>query len=346
MDPLTFNDLVAPDRRTLNFGPLGLGGALPPDVAVQHQQAVVTRFALADNVPDHTRLAFERLQRMHIYGVLCYDLFTVADSQAMLVLDLALAERFLDFYNGEAPFVIAKGDDKGAGRPLTYRTWTDVFEALHRGSHAGLLLQPVSGASAFRFTGMFDSLLNWARAERLLVGQHNRQLDPVLNNFRNYAAHPRFTSTVMPVDSARSILDLAEIINQLWDNPTPGGRLYPAPLARPVMVVGWTIDRQWTQFELFKLPYARLTETSFIALRAVPNDELTSYNSVYETTRYPAELLWGPGTEAQLQAWAPTAPTDTDSVTYLDRYFLVREHDGEVDLPMRPSIAAGRMSRP
>jgi hypothetical protein len=200
----------------------------------------------------------------------------------------------------------------------------------------------MSGARAFRFTGMFDSLLNWARAERLLVGQHNRQLDRVLNNFRNYAAHPRFTSTVMPVDSARSILDLAEIINQLWDNPTPGGRLYPAPLVRPVMVVGWTINREWTQFELFKLPYARLTETSFIALRAVPNDELTSYNSVFETTRYPAELLWGPGTEAQLQAWATTAPTDTDSVTYLDRYFLVREHNGEVDLPMRPSIAAGR----
>src|SRR4051794_19873216 len=90
--PLTFEGLTTPDPRTLSFGPLGLGGQLPTEKAVEFQQAVITRFPLADPVADHTRRAFERLQRMHIYGVLCYDLFTVADSQASLVLDLALAE--------------------------------------------------------------------------------------------------------------------------------------------------------------------------------------------------------------------------------------------------------------
>jgi hypothetical protein len=53
--------------------------------------------------------------------VLCYDLFTMADSQASLVLEPSLAERFLDFYGGEAPFIVSKGPDKGATRPLTYR---------------------------------------------------------------------------------------------------------------------------------------------------------------------------------------------------------------------------------
>ena len=36
----------------------------------------------------------------------------------------------------------------------------------------------------------------------------------------------------MPVDAARMIGDVAEIISQLWGAPTPGGRLYPAPARR------------------------------------------------------------------------------------------------------------------
>jgi hypothetical protein len=35
----------------------------------------------------------------------------------------------------------------------------------------------------------------------------------------------------MPADAARTISDLAEIINQFWGSATPGGRLYPAPIA-------------------------------------------------------------------------------------------------------------------
>jgi hypothetical protein len=345
MNPLTFADLISPDPRTLPFGPFGLGGQLPPDSAVDYQQAVITGFDLADSVPDHTRRAFERLQQMHIYGVLYYELFTVVDSQAMLVLDLALAERFLDFYGGVAPFVVGAGPDKGASRPLPYQTWNDVYDALRSGAHARLLLSPRSGATPFRFTGMFDSLLRWARIEGLLIGQRNRRLDRILHNFRTNAAHPRFTGTVMPVNSARSILDLAEIINQLWGHPTPGGRLYPTPLERPIVIVGWTTERRWTQFELFKLPEEPLTETTFIALRAVPDDDLTIYHSIYETTRYPTELLWGPGNERDLRAWASAAPNDVDTVTYLDRLFLVRTRDDAVDPPMRPNVAAGRTGR-
>ncbi|MCU1622915.1 MAG: hypothetical protein JWL79_1760 [Frankiales bacterium] len=340
--PLTFEDLIAPDPRTLSFGPYGLGGQLPAEKAVEFQQAAVTRFLLVEAVPDHTRRAFERLQRMHIYGVLCYDLFTVADSQASLVLELALAERFLLFYEGEVPFIVRKDQDAGAIRSLTYRDWDDIFCTLRRGPFRDMLLKPTSGARPFRFTGTLNSLLRWARAEGLLIGQRNRQLDRVLEDFRNYVAHPRFTNTAMPVDSARSIRDLAEIINQLWGHATPGGRLYPAPLERPVVIVGWTLGEAWTQFELFKLPHARLTETSFLALRAVPSDELTDYNSLYETTHYPAELLWGPGTEEQLKMWAKSAPTSSDCVSYLDRLFLIRTLDGRVDPPMRPDVAAGR----
>src|SRR5439155_6175821 len=44
---------------------------------------------------------------------------------------------------------------------------------------------------------------------------------------------------LMPPDAARTIRDLAEIINHLWGHNTPGGRLYPGPLKREVTAIGW-----------------------------------------------------------------------------------------------------------
>ena len=46
----------------------------------------------------------------------------------------------------------------------------------------------------------------------------------------------------MPVDSARTISDAAEIINHLWGSSTPGGRLYPAPVRSEIQVVAWRTD--------------------------------------------------------------------------------------------------------
>lgn len=57
------------------------------------------------------------------------------------------------------------------------------------------------------FNGMLGGLLRWARRE----GTYN--LDTA-------------------VEAGRSLSDLAEIISHLWGHQTPGGRLYPAPLAR------------------------------------------------------------------------------------------------------------------
>jgi hypothetical protein len=51
-------------------------------------------------------------------------------------------------------------------------------------------------------------------------------------------AHPSSYGLVTPADSARSILDAAEIINHLWGSSTPGGRLYPAPIRREILAVG------------------------------------------------------------------------------------------------------------
>lgn len=41
------------------------------------------------------------------------------------------------------------------------------------------------------------------------------------------------------MEAARTLSDLAEIINRLWGVDTPGGRLYPAPVRREVIVMAW-----------------------------------------------------------------------------------------------------------
>src|SRR4051794_33665594 len=106
---IRLDELIAADPRAVGFGPLGLGGALPVEVALEHQRATVARFPLAPNVGEQTRRAIERLQLTHLYGLLCYEMFSVAERQVWLALDLALAERFLEFYAGVAPFVVGGG---------------------------------------------------------------------------------------------------------------------------------------------------------------------------------------------------------------------------------------------
>src|SRR5439155_8898122 len=66
-------------------------------------------------------------------------------------------------------------------------------------------------------------------------------IEQALSNLRNFVAHPIGYHLNGPVEAAGTLRDLAEIINQLWGAPTPGGRLYPAPLRREVIVLAWTV---------------------------------------------------------------------------------------------------------
>jgi hypothetical protein len=58
--------------------------------AAQYNQELVGQFELPACVPDTTRKSFERVQNLYAYGVLSYDLFTVAGDQAKLALEQAL----------------------------------------------------------------------------------------------------------------------------------------------------------------------------------------------------------------------------------------------------------------
>jgi hypothetical protein len=76
---------------------------------VEYRQRLVADFQLIDDIPESTRTSYDRVRTIYSYGVFCYDLYTVADDQARLVLEQALRERFLPLYGGTVTFV----DDEG-----------------------------------------------------------------------------------------------------------------------------------------------------------------------------------------------------------------------------------------
>ena len=340
----SLDELSAPDEPALHYTPLGLsGGTMRPEDAAEHHQQTIAHADLAPDVPDETRRSFERLRTIHSYGVLCYDLYTAVDAQSLLVLEQALAERFLDYYGGTIPFV----DKTGAERPLTATRFEQVYDALHKGgSHAkgGWRLQLRHKPEPMDFKATMAHLMEWARREGLLRGQHNRHLEQMLVKHRNLAAHPTGYQLVSPVNSARAIRDVAEIINHLWGALTPGGRLYPAPIRREIIAIGWGQTGGPIMFTLADNLRANDVpdEWAYLLVRAVVSDyDLGCFDAQHETTAFPSEYLWGPGSRQDALAWLEQQRPATDEVEYLDRWLLIRRHEGGLDLPRRPEVAAG-----
>ena len=350
MDMRTFTELTTPDERSLQFTPLGLAtqGKLSPESAVEFQQRSIAAADLLPAVPEGTRSSFERLRTMHAYGVLCYDLFTVVDDLTWIVLEQALRESFIQFYGGAIPLV---GKD-GAESMFSASNFEAISEAFRwGGSHAEWRLQLRNQGTSMRLPLTLRPLLGWARQERLLHGQRNRRVEEDLfHKIRNRFAHGGGFRVGMPNESASGIRDLAEIINRLWGAMTPGGRLYPAPLQREVLVIGWsptssTREEGRPSLEIMHAEQlAGQTEPDdwmYLVVLGVWNDRLSEFDARYELTTYPADLLWGPGTRMDALAWLDVTAPVGDEVDYLDRVFAVRRHDGTVYPPCRPDVLAG-----
>jgi hypothetical protein len=338
----TFQELTTPDERTLRFTPMGFSttGMLKPEYAAEFQQQVIAHCDLHEDVTEDIRKSFERLRTLHSYGILCYEAFTAAHDLAWLVLEQALRDRFIAFYNGDIPLVNKKGEEKR----LTASNFDVVYAAFHGGclSKGEWQLQLSSGTK-MDFRGSMSQLLDWARREHLLDGQRSKRLDPLFVSMRNDVAHPHY-HLVTPVDSAQTIRDLAEIINRLWGHRTPGGRLYPAPIERDVLIVAWTAKEQGiTRTILRDYQLEEFTEPgdwTCVIIRGVFEDEgVWEFDAQYERTKWPAELLWGPGSREEALQWLKEAAPEHDTVEYLDRLFALRIHDGKVSLPRRPEIA-------
>lgn len=336
----TLSDLAQPDERSLLFTPRGLSmvGLLDPEDAAEFQQRVIARADLGDGVPEATRAGFERLRDLHAYGLFNYDMYTIAHEHALFLLDLALRERFLAYYDGQVPLI--KSD--GTTGTLIASSFENVHEALNRGSHKkGGWKLDLGEAGPMPFKGGFSHLLDWARQVDLLHGQRNRRIEKSLVEFRNLGAHPSSYRVVSPVDSARRIRDVAEIVNRLWGSLTPGGRLFPAPVQRSILAVGW--DEQGEHLVQFRASADREPvhdSYTYILLLAVEHDSgLDQYDSHFETTDFPVKLIWGPGPWTDAASWLLENRPEPDEVEYLDRLFLIRTIDGRVDRPRRPQVA-------
>jgi hypothetical protein len=343
----TLQELQAPDERTQRVTPFGLGMSrmLTPEASVAYQHHVLSGTDLVAAVPDGIRLGFDRVRTTFVYGALNYDLFTVAESLARLETEHALRGRFLTHYNHSILFVNSRGEE----RQETVDSYEDVMNVLKRsdmrprkGRTDWLLALPTSG-SRMKFNGMLANLWTWARTEGLLPGQWARRLQRPQVDLRNTVAHPSGHHLSSPIEAARAIRDLAEIINCLWGTRTPGGRLHPAPLRRAVLAISWDADR--TEIcDITALPLTRVgAGATTIVVRAVPDDprNLWQFDARFDTTRYPADLLWGPGPPADALTWFEDHRPAEDEVDHLDRHFLIRHHADRVEPPRRPGIAAG-----
>jgi len=334
----TLHELQTPDEATLAFNSFGLGGRLEPEDAAEFQAATIARAVLADNVPEDVRNNFERARKLHLYGVLEYEFFTAAGDYALLVLEGALRARFLAFYADGIPLV--RGDADGL---LCAKTFEDVLAARRarlRGTDGATHRLPLSA----------DALLSWARREQLLAGTRAKIIEGILSERRNHAAHPVGHTINMPVDSARTLGDVAETINKLWGHDTPGGRRFPAPVARQLRVAAVAPDGDGgCEMRLEQVPEVDEHERAYnyAVFLAVEDDRLIApgrggigftHRPGFQTTRFPCEMIWHGGWKELTQAIEQGTFSGLDDTTdHLDRLFLIRVGQGQIDLARSPA---------
>lgn len=337
---MTWDELVEADERSLRFGGMGLltGEKLTPASALARQQSAVA-VELDPSVGPQTRAAVDRLRLMHTYGVLCYDLFTVVADHGLLVLELALAERFVEFHGGTVTVQSAKGERRELAAP-SFDVFADAVKTLKGRRDWRIVL--ADRVRTTRLGVTMEPLLAWARASGLLDGQRNRVLESLLSEVRNGVAHPRANWTAPPTDSARQVRDLAEIANRLWGQRTPGGRLYPVPVRREPAVLTWSADRASRSIgsaTWLGRPDPEERHRSCVVLLTSPGRpggaewDGMDWDAHYERTRYPTRLLWGPGSVTDAaQWWSAVAAPEPDAVVAWDRRLAVASGARVVDL--------------
>ncbi|MBU5946420.1 hypothetical protein ACH4FA_01865 [Streptomyces sp. NPDC017966] len=341
-------ELRAADDLSLAFNPYGLGGRMRPEEAAEFQQRQIADCDLTAGVAAGTRDSFARLRTVFAYGVLCYDVYTIVGDQALLIYEQALRDRFMEWCGGTITFRVPQAPDVS----YTVTSYDDVKRRADRMMRQRAKL--VVGTHVIEFNGMLHGLRRWARTAGLLRGRRSRAAEEALAKLRNHVAHPSGHHVDTPVGAVRTVRDLAELINQLWGQATPDGRLYPAPLHREIAVLSWNRAGR-TRME----PAGALTaadsmedqeddEYQHVVVRAIPfipgsrwNDEhWAEFDTRYETTQFPTEYLWGPGTRAEARTWLEHERPEGDSVDFTDRVFLVQDHKRLLP-PMRPAVAAG-----
>jgi len=321
----TLAELAEPDLASLVIRPLDIDPAKIAEGVAEYRQRQVASFELVDAVPDSTRMSYERIRRIYSYGVLDYDLYTVAGNQARLVVEQALRDRFLPFYGGTPVFI----DGKGGEHPVLAGRFGDLYDADRPLVRKSWRLKIQSGRHPIPFNGMLSSLLRWARAEGLLGGQRDRWQDKFRIRFRNYTAHSEYHRE-MPDDAAAEIFHLAQLINRLWGAPGE------TPIRREVVAIAWSATAtSYGLAEHFRIDDRMPADATCAVILADPQD-LTlgdSFDAQYEMTAMPYQFLWGPGTWAEGAEWVKRQQPVADEIATVDRLFLLRYHDRRLYMP-------------
>ena len=341
-EPATLTELLSLDEMTRAFWPSGLSGALmQPEGSLHYLRDSIALARLVREVPETIRDNFKRLRKTYLYGLMEYDLFTVAHDDARLILEGALRVRFVTYYEGEIP-VTKNGNEM--------RLSASSFEVVREAAKRRERLVTRDGPRPLPM-GM-ASLLAWARREGLLMGQRSAASDKTTVDLRHHAAHPSGYHLLGPVDAARTMCRVAEYINKLWGADTPGGRAFPAPVARVPRAAA--VSRDGLSFVTF--PSVRsiregdpsVDDGTFAVFLASPIEELYgivgptlhfSHRPGFQCTNLPCDLLWGPGPLAQLLPELARYEDDAlnDQVKHVDRLFVIRVDGETVDLPRSPS---------
>lgn len=328
----TLAELAEPDKASLAIKPLGIDPAKVAEGVAEYRQSLVAGFELVDEVPESTRASYERVRTLYSYGVLCYELYTVAANQARLVVEQALRDRFLPFYGGTVTFV----DRVKAEHYVTVGEFDELFDRDNPLVNRGWRLKLRSGREPIYFNGMLASLLRWAREEGLLGGQRDRWQDRFRVRFRNYTAHSHY-HLEMPDDATAEIFHLAELINQLWGAPGD------TPVLLEVVAIAWT-DTAVTYglADGFQIDDRMPADATCAVVLADPHDRSlsNSFDPQYEMTARPCKFMWGPGTWSEGAQWVREQRPVGDEVQTLDRLFLLRYHDRRLYMPRHPGVAA------
>lgn len=341
-EPTTLTELLALDDMTRHFSWLGLSGALlPPEDSLRYLRDSIERAQMVAEVPENVRENFERVRKTFLYGLVEFDMFTVAADDARLILEGALRVRFVTYYDGKLP-VTKKAEET----TLSASSFDDVRQLAKRG------YQLVTADGPSRLPLGMSGLLSWARGERLLVGQRSAAGDRTTADLRNHAAHPSGFHRLGPPETARALCRVAEFINKLWGADTPGGQTFPAPVERVPRVAAMSVDG--TRFVTFSSVRSlragdpAFEDGTFAVYLASPTEDLCgiggsrlgfSYRPGFQCTSLPCELLWGPGPLDELLPELDRYEDHAfnDQVQHLDRLFVVRTDGDETDPPRSPA---------
>lgn len=337
-------DALTPDKRSLAFSSTGLKSTTPEERSLEYLQRIV-EFTLVDAVPSPVRRLFERVQRLFPCGLWAYDLFTVLEDDAYLMLETALQYKFLQYHATTIPLA---NNRNGERQQLRVQNYDQVEDALRRGGTLAKDGWRLEGD--LNFDCSFKSLLRWARAKHLFYGQRNRVVEDALLNLRNMAAHPH-PRLIDPPSAAGTLKDVGEMINRLWD--CEGGRLYPPPVRREVVALslgGPGQPCEWIAAERLPQVTDVFKQGAVHFFLAAPQnwddipDVLIHFPMLlrYDVLSLPVRHLWGPGPwPSAVQSWQ-NHRTDPawlpDTIEILDQHFWVRQTDsGDWRGPFRSS---------